>query len=152
MFGRLLVVLLAATPLLEWRAAFPVAVGVYHLSPWEAFVWIAIGNMIPPLLILYTWDWVVRMAEKHWPALHRFLERSLRHLHGMAATKIDRYGPWVLAVFVALPIPLTGVWSGALIAWLFQIPKHKALLSLFVGLIIGLIFANLVLGTTQRFF
>ena len=61
--------------------------------------------------------------------------------------KVEKYAVWALLPFVAIPLPFTGAWSGALIAFVFGIEKKKALVIISLGVLMaGIIIAFLVLG------
>lgn len=133
----LAVLVVAMTPVLELRGAIPLALGVYHLSLWQAVALALVGNMIPALIIVYGWSAIIAALERHWPAFHQFMMRYHDRLHQKWEGKINRYGPVALALFVAVPLPLSGVWSGALVAWIFQMPRQRALAAIFVGVCVA---------------
>ncbi len=135
----LVVIVIAATPILELRGSIPLAQGVYGYSWWLAMILSVIGNMIPAFVILYGWGWFISLLERRLPTFHAFMTRYHDRLHAKWQTKIDTYGPWALALFVAVPIPLSGVWSGALIAWIFSMRKRSALLAIFAGVVMAAI-------------
>lgn len=135
----LVVVIIAATPILELRGSIPLAQAAYHYPAWLAFVLSVIGNMIPALAIVYGWGTFITFLERRLPRFHAFMQRYHDRLHARWQHKIDTYGPWALALFVAVPIPLSGVWSGAIIAWVFGLRKRSALLALFAGVLLAAI-------------
>lgn len=51
--------------------------------------------------------------------------------------KIEKYGSLALILFVAIPLPYTGAWTGSLAAWLFGIPFKKSILNIFIGILIA---------------
>ena len=57
--------------------------------------------------------------------------------YGTSILMETKYGFWGLMVFVAIPLPMTGAWTGAVAAWLLGIEKHKALLAIVLGIIIA---------------
>lgn len=148
----LVVAIVAMTPILELRGAIPLALGVYHYPWWLAFLLSVVGNMVPPLLILLGWDSVISLLEKRFPVFHGFMSRYHDRLHTKWQDKIDRYGPWALALFVAVPLPMSGVWSGALIAWVFGLHRRPALLSIFVGVLVAAVIVTAVTTGTLRLF
>lgn len=141
----LVVIIIAATPILELRGAIPVAQGIYHYPAWVAFVLSVIGNMIPVIFVIYGWGAFIALLESRLPRFHAFMNRYHERLHAKFENKIDKYGPWALALFVAVPIPLSGVWSGAIIAWIFGLKKRSAFVAIFAGVIIA---ASIVMAIT----
>ena len=59
-------------------------------------------------------------------------------------TKIKKYGFWGLMLFVMIPLPVTGAYTGSLAAWLFNIPKKKAFISVALGVIISGIIVTII--------
>ena len=60
-------------------------------------------------------------------------------------SKIEKYGFWGLMVFVMIPLPVTGVYTGSFAAWLMNIPKKKAFLSIALGVIISGIIVTIIM-------
>jgi uncharacterized membrane protein len=136
----LAVLLLATLPVFELRGAIPFALGVLDLPVWQAYVWAVLGNLLPVPFILILLGPVTGWAEDHWAGLHRFLERLFAHTRRRHTTRFDRWRDLALITFVAIPLPITGAWSGALAAFVFGVERRKAF-----GLIaIGVAIAGLV--------
>ncbi len=135
--AQLSVLLLAMAPITELRAAIPVGIGVYQLPLLQVIPIVLVGNMVPAILILYGWDWCVSRTAKHWPWLGGLMNKWYEKTQVQWDTKIEKYGPWALVLFVAIPLPGSGVWSGALAAWIFKLEKKKALLSIFIGILLS---------------
>lgn len=125
---------ISATPLVELRGAIPcgVAMGVPF---WENLVLCIIGNMIPtPFIILFIrkiFDWM--RAKKIMERQIAWLER--RVLRKSAVVK--KYELIGLVIFVAIPLPGTGAWSGALLAALMDIRLRSAIPAILLGVIIA---------------
>ena len=122
--GReLAVVLISMVPLVELR-------GAIELIPLAV-----IGNMIPiPFLLFFgekLLDWVCSLGP-----LSGFATKYREKLLGKTG-QVTRYERLGLFLFVAIPLPGTGAWSGALIATLLKMPKTKALTSILCGVIIA---------------
>jgi len=143
--AQLSVFLLAMAPITELRAAIPVGVGVYKLPLIQLLPLVLVGNMIPAIIILYAWDWCVKTIANYWPWLGRLMQKWYLKTQVQWDAKIEKYGPWALVLFVAIPLPGSGVWSGSLAAWIFKLEKKKALSSIFIGVILS---TALVLGLT----
>ena len=134
-------------PLIELRGAVPIGTGLGLPWHWTLIVSI-IGNCLPiPIILIFvkavlTWmrgedlkknskviirgskiklfnkvsNWMFEKANKNRP-------------------KIDKYGAWGLFIFVAIPLPGTGAWTGALVASIFDMKKSQAYISIFAGVI-----------------
>lgn len=131
-------------PVLEIRGAIPVGVAL-GLNPWVAFAIGVVGNMIPvPFLILLTRKII------EWLKKHNILTRFARWLekkgeqHGQ---KVVTYSFWGLFVLVAIPLPGTGAWTGALVASLLDLRLKNALPAICLGVIAaGLIVLTITYG------
>ena len=122
----------AMLPVLEIRGAIPVGVAA-GLDPWLAFAVGVVGNMLPiPILILITRR-VINWLKKH-GVLVRFtgwLERK----GAEKARTVQQYSFWGLFILVAIPLPGTGAWTGALVASLLDMRLKRALPAITMGVI-----------------
>ena len=135
-FSRELVVLvISALPLAELRGALPVAINLFHF-PWHYALLLAIiGNLVPvPFLLLFLGA-ISRLLSKigiFKRMLQWLFERTRRR--GKIVERYERIG---LTLFVAIPLPITGAWTGSLVAVLFGLKFKHALLSIFIGISIA---------------
>ena len=139
--------IISMLPISALRGAIPVAIGVYNLNPVEVYFIAVVGNMVPVIFILKYINPVSKylMSEsKFFDKFFTFLfERTRRKHNG----KFEKWGALALITFVAIPLPVTGGWSGALAAFVFGIPFKKALPLIFLGIMIaGVIVTGLSLG------
>ncbi|MFC1899856.1 COG2426 family protein [Chloroflexota bacterium] len=129
------VLILAASPISELRGAIPWAI-LHHDFPWYlAFLLAVTGNLLPvPFLLLFL-DGASRLLRKiAWcrQFIDWLFERTRRR--GEIITKYERIG---LVLFVAVPLPVTGAWTGALTAVIFGLKFKHALWSIFAGILIA---------------
>ncbi len=145
--------LMAMTPVGELRLALPVAILAYKLPIWEAFFWAILGNMVPVTLILLFADKFHKYVEKksgwffgkHWI---RVLAKAQTKFSG----DYQKYGLIGLMIFIGVPLPMTGAWTGALAAFVFGIPIKKSWPFVLGGVIIsGLITIGLTVGVGKIF-
>lgn len=136
-FGNsyLAVIALSMIPLAELRGAIPVAHFVYHYPLWKAFVVAVIGNMIPIPFILWFLGPASDWLRKHSKLMERFFTWLFARTRKKLEKQYELYAEVALAVFVAIPLPLTGAWSGAVAAFIFDIPYRKALFWIFMGVL-----------------
>ena len=139
------VILLAMVPVFELRGALPFAREILGMSALSSFLWSVIGNAIPVPIILWLLPPFTDWAERHWKALHRFLDRLHEYTERRHTARFERLRDLALITFVAIPLPITGAWSGSLAAVVFQVPKRRAMPLIFLGIVIaGLIVTMLV--------
>lgn len=128
-------ILIAMIPLAELRGAIPVAYFSFHFPIWKAFIFAVIGNMIPiPFILLFLGpasEWLAR----HSKIMDRFFNWLFDRTRRKLEKKYEVYADIALAVFVAIPLPLTGAWSGAVAAFIFDIPFKRALFWIFIGVL-----------------
>lgn len=128
------ILLISMTPISELRGAIPIALGVYQMSVWLVYPVAVIGNLIPVAILLP----VLKYICPRW--LYNHTEQ--RHNH-----KFVRWGDLALIAFVAIPLPFTGAWTGALAAFVFNIPFRRAFPLITIGVLIaGIIVTLLTLG------
>ena len=150
MFHELLLTFLTAmVPVLELRGAIPVGVAA-GLSPAAACAVSVLGNMVPVpfilLLIRRIFDFL-RGTRLFGPKI-QWLERRA-HLKGRVVRKYRLPG---LIILVAIPLPGTGAWTGALVAALLDIRLRHAVPAIFLGVVIaGAIVTVLTYGVVQLF-
>lgn len=144
---ELTVILTAALPIIELRGAIPVGISL-GLSPLHAAILSFIGSMIPVPFILFTIRPIFNYMKKtktFRKLVHRLTDRSMN-----GSGKIQKYGAWGLLVFVAIPLPGTGVWSGSLAASLLDMRFKWAFPAIFVGnLIAGILIMVLSHGVVS---
>jgi len=105
--------------------------------PWlEAFPIAVFGNMLPIPFILLFFKFVEKFLRnyKFWTKIMDWLFAKTRK---RADSKIRRYEYLGLLLFVAIPLPFTGAWTGALIAYLFDLKFSKSLITIFIGVLIA---------------
>jgi uncharacterized membrane protein len=142
--------LIAMIPIGELRASIPIALTVYHLSPLKAFFWSVLGNIIPAFLLLWLLNPLTIFLEKHFYLLNRFFSWLFERTRKKHSQKFEYWGALALIGFVAIPLPITGVWSGTVAAFVFGIPYRKSVLMISLGAIIaGIIVSLISLGVSK---
>ncbi len=122
---------LSMIPVFELRGAVPIGCGL-GLPAWQVYIAAVLGNMVPvPFIILFIRK-IFELIRKWWPWLDSMVTRLEKKAMKKAGL-IHRYELLGLAVFVALPLPGTGAWTGALIAALMDLRLKRAVPSIFTG-------------------
>jgi len=135
-----------------WEGRYAIVMAMTHFgwNWWEALPLVIIGNMLPIPFILLFFHYIEKWLRnfKFWANLMDWLFAKTRK---RADAKIRRYEHLGLFLFVAIPLPFTGAWTGALIAYLFDLKFTKSLITIFIGVVcaasitisLTLIFGNL---------
>ena len=150
MFHELLLTFFTAmVPVLELRGAIPVGVAA-GLPPAAACAAAIAGNMVPvPFILLlirriFAWLRNTALLGTKIAALER-----RAHLKGRVVRKYRLPG---LVILVAIPLPGTGAWTGALVAALLDIRMRHAVPAIFLGVVIaGAIITALTMGLVRLF-
>jgi len=134
--------LLSLTPISELRGAIPFAVA-RGATVLEAFALaVPVNALAGPLAFVF-------LASFHklfyrWGAYARFFDRFVERAREKVHPAVEKYGYWGLLVFVAIPFPLTGAWTGVLGAWMLGMSKRKAMLMVALGVLVAGVVVSLV--------
>ena len=142
----LIVLLAAALPVSELRGAIPLAIGVYGYDPWQAYLLAVLGNLLPvvPLLLFLgpVSDWLRRFT--FWDKFFTWLFSRTRRKY---IREHESFSLTALALFVAVPLPVTGAWTGCAIAFLVGFRFWPAFAAISIGVLLaGVIVTATVLG------
>ncbi len=121
-------------PITELRGAIPLGF-LIGLPADVTFIYAIVGNFLPVFLILWVLDPISKFLSRHIAFFEKFFDKLYKRTHDKHLDAIEKYGPIFLIIFVAIPLPGSGAWTGSLIAFLFGIKYWKALLYIFVGLL-----------------
>lgn len=143
MLGKILVTLLVAMlPVIELRGAIPIGVGM-DLEYYVAVIVALIGNILPvPFIIFFfrrIFEWLakkVKFFDRVWTALR---DRTIKK-----SDVVQKYGFWGLCILVAIPLPGTGAWTGAMVACLLEMPFKKSAPSIILGVVIAAVIVTAV--------
>ena len=146
----LLTLLVSMVPVVELRGGIPFGVTA-GLPVWAAFLAAVLGNLIPvPFIIVYIrriFQWMRRRI----PRLNRLVDALERKAH-LKGQKVNKYKYLGLMLFVAIPLPGTGAWTGSLAAAFLDMPLRKALPSVILGVLIaGMAISILSYGVVSLF-
>lgn len=138
------VMIVSASPIAEIRLGLPIALFVYKMPVWKAFLLSVLGNIsfiIPCLFLFKPVSEFLRRFGIFKKFFDWFFERTRKK-----AKLVEGLEFWGLAIFVGIPLPMTGAWSGCIAATLFKVKFRYALLANVLGVIIaGLIVLALCL-------
>jgi len=138
-----MVTLLAMTPVGD--LAIPMAMTVYGLSPLSAYFFFLIGNVFSIFLLLLFLEIGSRWLFKNSYFFNRFFSALFAKTREKHSSQIEKYGPYILTALVAIPFPIAGRWTTAVIAFVFGIPFKKAFIHISLGtMIAGLISVMMV--------
>ncbi|NPV13861.1 small multi-drug export protein [candidate division WOR-3 bacterium] len=143
---ELVVFVVAMLPIVELRGAVPIGNNLFHLPLWKTLVLSVAGNILPIILILLILERMVLLLSR-FTLFKRFFDWLFRRTRRKSGV-IERFEFWGLAIFVGIPLPVTGAWTGAVAAMLLGMSYPRALLGIFLGVLIaaGIVTALSLLG------
>jgi uncharacterized membrane protein len=138
------VFLLSMTPVGELRMSIPIGIAVFDLNVYLVFFVSVLGNLIPAIFILLFLKKISVFFEekcKIWKKFILWWENRTKKNH---SKKIQRYGFMGLALLVAIPLPITGAYTGALLATLMGLTFKKSLFAIFTGIVVAGIIVSFI--------
>lgn len=131
-------------PIGELRVAIPLGLTHYGLSVVTTFLVAVIGNTIPVIIIVFLLDPVSKWLMKHSKFFRWFFNWLFERTRKKHSKKFEVLEEVALVTFVAIPLPMTGGWSGALAAFVFGIPPKKSIPLISLGIVIAGVIVTLV--------
>lgn len=126
---------LSFLPISELRGGIPYAIA--NGFDWRfAYAYAAaINALVPPVCWIFLSTFHKLFLKMHWyeKLFNRFVDRARSRVH----KGVERWGWLGIALFVAIPLPITGAWTGTLGAWILGLSKRKTMLAVIVGVIIS---------------
>ena len=134
-FGKeILVFIISLLPILELRGGL-IAAALLGLDPIPSYIISIIGNLLPIpfilLLINKVLDWMRK--SKHFSKIANWLDSKVEKHKG----QIEKYGYLGIVLFVGIPLPGTGAWTGSLIASVLEMDKKKTFLAVLLGVFLA---------------
>ena len=135
-------------PITELRATIPLALIVYDLPVWSAFILAVLGNLIPVVFIIWFLNLLINKFLLHRIYIfNRFFSWLFENTRRKHSKKFERWRDLALIILVAILLPFTGAWTGALAAFVFGIPIKRAFPLIALGVLIaGIIVTAITLG------
>lgn len=145
----LVTIIISMMPFVELRLSLPLAIAYYNMDWRLAFTIAVIGNVIPVPFIMLFLGKIERWLRKYrwW---EKKMDKFFDYTRRRATTSIKRYEVIGLWLYVAIPLPVTGAWTGALIAYLFDLNIKRSFYSITAGVLTaGLIVLFVTLGAIE---
>ena len=143
-------------PIIELRGAIPMG-AVFNSTlggmPWYfTYLLSVLGNMVPVpfilLLIKKVIEWMSKSKVKFFNKIANFLLRKVEKKRA----GIEKYAFWGVCLFVAVPLPVTGAWTGSLVAAMIDMKPWKAFLSCLLGVMISGVIMTVISYGVSAFF
>jgi uncharacterized membrane protein len=137
-------ILLSLLPISELRGGIPYAyfngVSLFIATP----LCVLTNALVTPIVYTFLATFH-KLFHGHWKWYASFFDRFVARAQRRVSSKVNRYGYWGILLFVAIPLPITGAWTGTLGSWILGLDKRKTMMAVFGGVIVsGLIVTSLV--------
>lgn len=135
---KIIVFIISLMPILELRGGL-LAASLLGLDPIPSYIISVIGNIIPVPFILIFMGKILK-----WMKTRKKLKKFANWLDKKVAKnkeKIEKFGFWGLVLFVGIPLPGTGAWTGCLVASVLEMDKKKS----FIATMIGVLMASIIM-------
>jgi uncharacterized membrane protein len=136
---ELKVFLLSMAPVSELRGAIPLGILSYGFPIWKAYAIAVVGNFVIVAPFLFFLERFSAYLMERWGLFRQVMnwvfERTRRkHLAKFHETELKYFA---LFLFVAIPLPMTGAWTGTVVAYLLGIPFRRAVLAILLGVLLA---------------
>ena len=142
-------ILVSAMPVLEIRGSLPIALEVFGMPFWQAYALGVAGNMASAIVLVFVLRIVAGFVSRHSSLGARFFLWWFTHTKARFQKSYDLYGALALFLFVAVPLPVTGVWTASVATVLFGIRPKAALPAMFFGVCASGLIVGLVTGAVK---
>lgn len=137
----MMIFLMSAVPVIEQRGAIPLGIVGYGMDPFNVFVISLIGSLVPFPFIYFFAKPLFEMIKKK-TSLGKWVEKLEKRT--LAKSKnIVKYEVWGLLIFVGIPLPGTGIWTGSLAAVLLNLRLKYASIAIFGGAVMSAVLITL---------
>jgi uncharacterized membrane protein len=142
----LTVVIVSLLPIVELRGGIPVGFLGLKMPLLQTYVFSVIGNIIPiPLIFLLLRPVEKLLRKSEW--CNRTIDQLYSKTRARATERVEHYKELGLILFVAIPLPFTGAWTGSLIAYLFGLSYKKSFPVIVLGVLIAGVIVSAVVYT-----
>ena len=134
------VMLLSVVPWVELRLAIPYGIAHLKLHPALTFAAAVIASWIVIIPVFLVLDLFYKSFLSRIPLVRQGVETIRLHGHSY----VERWGVLGVGIYVSLPLPGPGIYSGAILAWLFELPRKQAIIALALGTLVSAILVTAI--------
>jgi len=143
-------IILSILPIAELRGGIPYALA-NGIHPVVAYLMCCLTNILAfPLVYLFLGIFHNQFSKMRW--YENLFKKIVERTRVKVGAKIEKWGFWGLMIFVMIPLPVTGAYTGSFAAWVFGIQKRKGFLAVSLGVFIaGIIVTAVFLSGSELF-
>jgi len=143
---ELFVILIAALPISELRGAIPLGIFGFNFSILKTFLLALLGNILPVVPFLLFLKYLCNKLMRYSKLANKFFNWWFERIRSRS-NNIEKYKFIGLSIFVTIPLPMTGAWSGCVAAYLLGVRFFNAIFSILLGIIMaGIIVTCITVG------
>ena len=131
-------------PLGELRVALPIALISFKMNIVSAYLIAVLGNILPIFLLLLFWRYLSGFLMTHFKIFNKFFNWLFLRTRKKFENKYNQWGKLALVIFVAIPLPITGAWTGSVAAWLFGFKYWESIVLIFLGICLAGLIVSLI--------
>ncbi|MCS7097519.1 MAG: small multi-drug export protein [Candidatus Methanomethyliaceae archaeon] len=135
------VIIISLMPIAECRGAIPYGL-INGMDVTTVAILSFLGNIIPVPFILLLMNKLEAIILRH-NNLKKIYVKYINNLRKRSSNVVEKYGFYGLIIFIALPLPGTGAWTGSIVAHIFGIKLIKALFAIFIGVAIAVVIVTI---------
>ena len=129
-------------PVSELRGAIPAGLFLYKLPLIPVF-WVSVlGNILPVIFILLFLEKLSDFLSNHFEFFDEFFKWLFERTRKNYDSKVKKFKEFSLFLLVAIPLPLTGAWTGSLVAFVFGFSKRKSFLLISLGVVVAAVIVS----------
>jgi uncharacterized membrane protein len=148
--NELITIIIASLPISELRGAIPISITQFGFTPMKAFLLSVLGNLLPVVPFLFFLNYFTEKLSKI-DTFKKFFDWWFERTKKRSSI-VEKYEAVGLSLFVAIPLPMTGAWTGCVAAYLFRIKFRYALTAIAVGVLIaGIVVTLTTIGILKIF-
>ncbi len=137
--------ILTLLPISELRGGIPYALSMSLNPVFTYFYCVSLNILVAPLVFIFL-STIHKLLYK-WKPYRKFFDRVIDRTRKKVKPKVDKYGYLGLTIFVAIPLPVTGAYTGSIGAWILGMDKKKS----FVGISLGVSIAGIVVSVVAYY-
>ena len=138
---EMIVFIISMMPILELRGGL-LAASILNVPYIKALIICVVGNLLPIPFVLFFIEKIVIALEKFGPT--KRIAMMLRNKVEKNREAIEKYDFWGLVLFVGIPLPGTGAWTGSLVAGLLHMKRRKAIPAILTGVVMASVIMSIV--------
>lgn len=138
----LIILMIAALPIVELRGAIPVGILFLELEWIPVILMAIVGNMLPIFFILFVFKYMEKVVRLI-PIFDKFLDWFFARTMAKSSI-VEKYEEFGLMLFVAVPLPVTGAWTGSAISYLMKLSYRKSILFIFLGVLVAAAIVSII--------